>query len=169
MATATYTPIATTTLANSTTLSVTFNSFSGYTDLFLVYSTKSQGPYDFQGSYLTFNGDTGTNYSYTQITGDGSSAASSRQSNVSAIPSGLDIGTTQSGKWSVNTMSIMNYSNTTTYKTTLSRKNAQPSLTVASVGLWRSTSAITSLTISRDDTNGFTTGSTFTLYGIKAA
>lgn len=166
---ATYTPIATTTLANSTTLSVTFNSFSGYTDLVIVSSTKSQGGYDFQNQLLTFNSDTGTNYSYTQLYGNGSSASSSRQSSISSIPCGYDIGTTQSGVWSVNTLHIMNYANATTYKTVLIRKNATPSLVTSEVGLWRSTSAITSLTMSRDDTNGFTTGSTFTLYGIKAA
>ena len=165
----TYESIATTTMANSSTTSVTFNSFSGYTDLVLVTSTKSQGGYDFQNSYLTFNGDTGTNYSYTALQGDGSSASSNRQSNVNGIPVGFDIGTTQSGKWSVNIISIMNYSNSSINKTVIARKNANPSLVSAIAGLWRSTAAITSLTLSRDDSNGYTTGSTFTLYGIKAA
>jgi len=169
MAGATYTPIASTTIGTAIT-TVSFSSISGtFTDLVLVYSTKSQGGYDYQNSSITFNGDTGTNYSYTQLYGDGSSAASNRQSSQNNILVGVDIGTTQAGKFSVNILNIMNYSNTTTYKTLMTRKNATPSLVSTAVGLWRSTAAITSMTISRDDSNGFSVGSTFALYGIAAA
>jgi hypothetical protein len=66
----------------------------------------------------------------------------------------------------------MNYSNATTYKTWLSRNNRASASnapgTEALVGLWRSTSAITELVIGLTGGN-FDTGSTFTLYGIKAA
>ena len=171
MATNTYVALKTTTVSGSPTTSVNFDltGISGYTDLVIVSSTKSQGGYDYQNQLLTFNSDTGTNYSYTQLYGNGSSAASSRQSSISSIPCGYDIGTTQSGVWSVNTLHIMNYANSTTYKTVLIRKNATPSLVTSEVGLWRSTSAITYITLSRDDSNGFSVGSTFTLYGIANA
>ena len=165
----TYEPIATTTLG-STATTVSFTSISGtYTDLVLVYSSRSQGGYDYQQSSIRFNGDSGSNYSYTQLTGDGSSAGSFSQANINSIPSGFDIGTTQSGKWSVNIVNIMNYSNATTNKTVLGRANAEPSLTAGRVGLWRSTAAITSIEVLRDDANGFSVGSTFTLYGILKA
>jgi hypothetical protein len=67
---------------------------------------------------------------------------------------------------------LQNYSNSTTYKTVLNRTNYAGSggWTVASVGLWRDTSAITSIriAISETQTGNFISGSTFTLYGIKA-
>jgi hypothetical protein len=71
---------------------------------------------------------------------------------------------------------IMNYSNTTTYKTSLTRQNtvdaADYNGTLTAVGLWRSTSAITSVAIQLTrggSAYNFTSGSIFTLYGIKAA
>jgi hypothetical protein len=166
--TSTYEMIATNTVASVTT-TISFTSIpSTYTDLVLVYSSRSQGAFDFQNSRIRFNGDSGNNYSYTQMSGDASSPAGIRQVDVNAMPTGADIGTTQSGKWSVNIVNIMNYSNSTTYKTALIRVNAQPTFTMARVGLWRSTSTITSFDVLRDDSNGFSVGSTFTLYGIKA-
>lgn len=166
--TATYEMIATNTVASVTT-TISFTSIpSTYTDLVLVYSSRSQGAFDFQNSRIRFNGDSGNNYSYTQMSGDASSPSGIRQVDVNAMPTGADIGTTQSGKWSVNIVNIMNYSNSTTYKTALIRVNAAPTFTMARVGLWRSTSTITSFDVLRDDSNGFSVGSTFTLYGIKA-
>jgi hypothetical protein len=68
----------------------------------------------------------------------------------------------------------MNYSNTSTYKSFLNRiannNSSFPGVTT-SVGLWRSTDAINTLTIAPDTSDGryFISGSTFTLYGIAAA
>jgi len=62
----------------------------------------------------------------------------------------------------------MNYSNSTTYNTALSRFVSAGSETTADVHLWRDTSAVTSITVATS-TNNYATGSTFTLYGIKAA
>jgi hypothetical protein len=70
----------------------------------------------------------------------------------------------------------MDYSNSTTYKTWLSRANRASSAldyqgTDAVVGLWRSTAAITSITVKNRrggvDYN-FASGSNFKLYGIQA-
>ena len=63
---------------------------------------------------------------------------------------------------------FMNYSNTTTNKTVLSRANNAATGTDAIVNLWRSTAAITSIYVYVPSGN-FATGSTFTLYGILAA
>ncbi len=104
--TSTYEKIATTTLG-SAALSVTFSSISAsYTDLVLIVDGSTASA---SGLALQFNGDTGNNYSDTYIYGDGSSAASGRNSNVSGTYIGY-FGTTQS-----NTIAqIANYSNTTT-------------------------------------------------------
>lgn len=166
--TSTYEKIATNTIASVTT-SISFSSIPAtYTDLVLVYSSRSQGGYDYQNSSIRFNGDSGSNYFYTQMQGNGSTTSALSQTSLTSIPSGADIGTTQSGIWSVNIVTIQNYSNSTTYKTVLDRVNATPSFTLARVGLWSSTAAINSITVLRDDSNGFSVGSIFTLYGIKA-
>ena len=166
MPTSTYEKIATYTIPSATN-TYTFTSISGtYTDLEIVMTgTVSVAGRD---PSIRFNSDTGTNYSYTNLSGNGSSALSSRVSNNTYIQM------TTNASWSTtipcNTLvKVMNYSNSTTYKTTLNRSNASDYASVdATVGLWRSTSAITSVTLFLPSGN-FNTGSTFTLYGIKAA
>jgi hypothetical protein len=165
---ATYEPIATTTLGSAQS-SVTFSAISGsFADLILVMNPKATAGTIYP--YLQFNSDTATNYSYTWISGRSTNAAASgRSSNTSYIYlcayAGVD-----TGNFNFNSIvQIQNYSNSNTYKTALARSNnASTSNIDAVVGLWRSTSAITSLTITADSST-FTSGSTFTLYGIKAA
>jgi len=68
----TYTPIATQTLGSSVS-TVTFSSISGtYTDLVLIAQPIASAGVDLE---LRFNGDSGSNYSCTQLSGDGSSPA----------------------------------------------------------------------------------------------
>jgi hypothetical protein len=116
------------------------------------------------GIFLQFNGDTSTNYSNTTIYGDGSTAGSVRATSASSIQIN---NMTQSP--CVMIVNVLNYANSTTYKTTLSRNN-NPSVAVnSSVGLWRATpAAITSVTFLTNSST-FIAGSTFSLYGIKAA
>ena len=82
----TYSTIATTTLGTAQS-SVTFNSFSGYTDIIVVCNLAiSSGT---GNSKIQFNSDTGSNYSGTTVEGTGSSAVSSRYtSNTSIILEG---------------------------------------------------------------------------------
>ncbi len=161
----TYEPIATTTLS-STATTVSFTSISGaYTDLVLITSIKASGGDTNQ--FMRFNSDTGSNYSSTNVYGDGTSALSTRQSSVDKINAVLS-GYLTTGENAPGIYHIMNYSNTTTYKTMLSRFNHSAVVVQAEVSLWRSTSAITAIEIFTTP-NSFASGSTFTLYGIKAA
>jgi hypothetical protein len=64
---------------------------------------------------------------------------------------------------------IMNYSNTTTYKTLIQRSNLAQTGVSTMVGLWRSTSAVNVLTYYCSNATTFEAGFTATLYGIKAA
>ena len=165
----TYTPIATTTLG-SAAASVTFSSISGaYTDLVLVASNVLNAS-STNSVFLRFNSDSSTNYSSTFLEGTGSAASSNRVSNRTVIDSGYNVGLSTSSVGQV-IFNIMNYANTTTFKTVISRfaqaVGAAPG-TSATVSLWRKTpEAITSIEV-RCDVN-FSIGSTFTLYGIKAA
>jgi hypothetical protein len=168
----TYSTIATTTLGSATN-TVTFNSIAGtYTDLILVVSSGSTST----GGQcrLTFNNDTGTNYSYTYLEGqDGTTpnAISSRGTSTASIPiSGFNVGPGAIPNTFI--AQIQNYSNSTTYKTLLSRSNIirsdSYSAVTATVGLWRSTSAITRIDATHSSAN-FPVDSTFTLYGVTAA
>jgi hypothetical protein len=74
----------------------------------------------------------------------------------------------QTTTFNLSIHNFMNYSNTTTYKTILSRSNNSAIGTDAVVGLWRSTAAINTIKILPAN-NAFEVGSSFTLYGIKAA
>lgn len=157
----TYEPIATTTLG-SAAASYTFSSIPAtYTDLILVVSGTNTT--SAQSIRMTFNGITTTTYSRTAIFGDGSSAQSTRDTNANGIDN-IYYGTTQA----VAILNIMNYANTTTNKTVISRNNDPATSVNAVVGLWRSTSAINQITLTAQTSN-LATGSTFTLYGIKAA
>ena len=160
---ATYEPLATTTLG-SAAATVTFSSISGsYTDLVLVSNGKMTGG-SAVNNKITFNSDTASNYSRTYVYGDGSTALSGRDSSQN----NLGFIYWNSTNPSNTIVQIMNYSNATTYKTALAR-TSEDGVAAAYVGLWRSTSAITSITITRGSTNDFASGSTFTLYGIKSA
>ena len=168
MSTNTYVALQTYTVPNNTTSTVSFTSIpSTYTDLILVFngSMVSGGASSF---HYTFNSDTGSNYSFTRINGTGSSATSDRQTSQPAFTPDVNFYNN-----SINITQIMNYANTTTYKTVLFRNSETYSSASIrqSVGLWRSTAAITSMTITTDNLSVcyFTSGSTFSIYGIKAA
>jgi hypothetical protein len=162
---ATYEPIATTTTSGSAS-SVVFSSISGtYTDIVVVANFQLSTATGFRGRV---NGDTGSNYSLTNLGGNGTSASSSRESNATNWVLG-GVPTSASTDYDNNAIiHYMNYANTSTYKTVINRFNSASKETMANANLWRSTSAINSITLYVASGN-FVNGSTFTLYGIKAA
>jgi hypothetical protein len=164
----TYIAIATQTLGSSAT-SVTFSSIPGtYTDLIIVTSALSPGGGNNSRGYrFELNSDTAANYSQTWL----ANAASSRETSQTRGRIG-GISETANDVTTVLT-TFLNYSNTTTYKTVLSKSsnlNTNNDTNVfAGVSLWRSTSAITAIKLTMSDNSSFITGSTFSLYGIAAA
>ena len=161
--TSTYDKIASTTLVTGQS-SVTLSSIPAtYTDL--VYVFNGAGSTDIN-IYMQFNGDTATNYSSTYIGGNGTTVVSARATSAAHIlinaQSYMQTGFTTNALININ-----NYSNATTYKTSINRFNNGSNGTDAVVGLWRNTNAITSILL-KPHTGTFSTGSTFTLYGIKA-
>jgi hypothetical protein len=161
----TYDSIQSITLTNATS-TVTFSSIpQTYTDL-VVASSNAVGP----GGYaytIRVNSDSGNNYSTTRMIGNGTSATSDRGSNQNWIYGGsVKSSTNPIGSLFLN---LLNYSNTTTFKTILVRTNNDNANLAVSAGLWRNTAAINSISIGAEFTTDFCVGSTFTLYGIKAA
>jgi hypothetical protein len=159
----TYEPIATNTLGTAVG-SVTFSSIpSTYTDIILIVSSSAS-----VASYISlqYNGDTATNYSVTLLRGNGSAASSTRYASTNEIY--VSVASINNTDINNTIVQFQNYSNTTTYKTNLSRANNAGLSTDASVGMWRNTAAINAIKVLNTGAN-FAVGSTFTLYGIKAA
>ena len=164
---ATYEPIATTTLGSAAS-SITFSSIPGtYTDLRIVLMGLSA---DSGRTILAqYNGDTGNNYSNTILYGDGTTAASTRL--TTEFQYAIMSGSTSTTIPSLATLDIFGYTRST-FKTALAQVstdfNGSGRVDMA-VTLWRSTSAITSVSFSLSAAVNYATGTTATLYGIKAA
>jgi len=160
----TYTPIASVTLSSAQS-SVTFSGIpQTYTDLVVVASVNESNDVAVK---LNFNSDTGSNYSFTSLYGTGSTAGSDRASSQTYTDLGRYYDATSTTR-PIIILNVMNYTNSTTNKTFLIRGTTPGLATQARVGLWRSTSAITSLDLA--PTSGtFSSGSTFNLYGVANA
>jgi hypothetical protein len=155
----TYNCIATTTSTGSAN-NVTFSSISAsYTDLIVVIS----GGYTSSYFDMTFNGDTGSNYSFTRMIGFGSTVYTDKYSNFAKMQPSLS--TTQ-GTCLIN---IGNYANTTTNKTVIWHLGNSNSGVELSVGLWRNTAAINSIALTTPTAATMPAGLIFSLYGIAAA
>ena len=161
---ATYEPIATTTLG-SAAASVSFSSIPAtYTDLRLVVTggTSVSGTY----AWIQYNSDTATNYSTTRLDGDGSGAASARTTSATFIRNSTSLDSNPN----LVITDIFSYAGSI-FKTclieTAADQNGSGRVT-RTVGLWRSTSAITSILFSANSGN-LNAGTTATLYGIKNA
>lgn len=167
----TYTPINSTTLTTDTS-SVTFSSIPAtYTDLIAVIQSRvASATIDYFS--VRFNGDTGSNYSFTFM----AQASNGRFANLTQQIVGWSTSNAQnSSSLAPIIVQIMDYSNTTTFKTSLSRSGTYSMGRVdVQVNLWRSTSAINSIAFATwgagtFGANNMRAGTTITLYGIKAA
>lgn len=162
----TYVPIQTYTLGSNTN-TVTFTVLpSTYTDLVVICNWVENSTEDL--CVRVGNGSVSTSgYSLTYLWGNGSSAGSGRASTSFWDVSQLPASTTQPA---TTFMNFMSYANTNTYKTMLSRSGAAPVGVISEVALWSNTSAIERIELRCGyGTNTFNAGSTFTVYGIKAA
>lgn len=166
----TYDLISRTTLSSAAS-SVTFSSITGsYADLVII--GQIIGTVDSYINMQVGNGsvDTGNNYSITTVGARynaGEERSSQRYTSQSTIyATGYNWYNTNPSNLLIN---LQNYADTTTYKTMLIRFNSTGTTsyagTSATVGLWRSTSAINIVTFSAGSST-FASGSTFSLFGI---
>jgi hypothetical protein len=164
---ATYKPLQSVSLTSNTAV-VSFSDIDqNYTDLVIVCSfLKSTG-----GSpRVRFNSDnsSSTLYSQTILYGNGTSALSGRETSQNAYFL-FDYFNPSTTNFNSVTFNLFSYSNTTIFKTILEKSGVADVGTEVSTGLYRSTNAISSITINADGGSGvFGAGTTFDLYGIKA-
>lgn len=168
----TYEPIATTTLGSAAS-TITFSSIPGtYTDLRLVVVARGTTASTGVGINLRFNSDSATNYSRTYLFGDGTSADTGRSTGSTAISGTMPGSSVASGIFAMNTLDIFSYAGSTnkTSLMTISKdmNNGGSDYAWVQTNLWRSTSAITTVTLTTASGN-FDTGTTATLFGILKA
>jgi len=167
---ATYEKIATTTLG-SAAANITFSSIPAtYTDLKISFFTTPNTT-TFASVFMRYNSDSGSNYSFTRIYGNGSSAASDRSTSQTKILIGNGAGSRTTSP-SFYDIDIFSYAGST-YKTCLinaNNDNNGSGVVERTVGLWSSTSAITSIVLNLEGgAINLEPGTTATLYGILKA
>ncbi len=162
--------IATVTVGAGGASSVTFSSIpSTYTHLQIrgiARDTSTNGSLSMQ-----FNSDTGNNYARHNMYGTGSGVFASASSSTSAVSIGyMALSSDGSGIFGSTVVDILNYANTSKYKTTRSLSgvdtNGTGEINLRS-GLWLSTSAVTSISIGIFGGTNIAQYSQFALYGIK--
>jgi hypothetical protein len=124
---------------------------------------------------VRFNSDSGANYSWHKLQGNGSSASAGGSSNTTQITANALAGNgAPSNTFSATIIDILDYANTNKYKTLRGLDGVDINGTVAGEGgvielfsgNWRNTAAITSVTLIAGSPN-FSQYSSFALYGIK--
>ena len=167
---ATYEAIATTTLGSAAN-SISFTSIAAsWTDLRLVFVSNGQSSTGV-GVLIRLNSDATSSYSGTMIGGNGSAAQSFNYSGDTSFYPLLVVNGSTTVPYMITT-DIFSYTGSTnkTVLTTSSQDFNGSGDVERQVGLWRNTSAITSLSISLNGgVQTFNTGTTATLYGIKNA
>ena len=161
--------IATTTVGVGGTSSLSFGSIpQTYKHLQLRIMARNSG--DYISARATFNSDSSSIYTLHELYGDGISVAAAAQINIAYYPCSLVGGSSGSGVFSAGVTDIFDYTNTNKFKTarTLTGfdRNGATGYVELTSGVWRSTSAITSITIV-PNSGSFVQYSHFALYGIK--
>lgn len=164
--------IATSTVGSGGAASIEFTGIpQDGTDLYYVASLRSATTAVLARQY--FNGDTGSNYSWRWLRGDGSASSSGSSGGASlyaltAWVNGSGATANTFGNFSVY---IPNYAGNTSKSYSVDavdENNATASYQNLTAGIWTPTSAITSLSISVN-TGNLVEGSTVSLYKITKA
>ena len=167
---ATYEPIATTTLGSNAATAVFSSIPQTYTDLVIVLDFRfTQSGGRFAG--VLCNGDSGSNYQTAYYAGSGSGTLTATfADNCLRLGNGSN-----NSERTLIQGHIFGYANTTSYKSSIGRASTNE-YAIFYGSNWRGSTgssfqAITSLTVMCDtsSSNAFLAGSTFTIYGIKAA
>ena len=167
----TYTLISSATVSGTSTTQVNITSIPNtYTDFVLKASVRTSIANTNSGLVYYFNNDTSALYSYTELMGSGSAASSYRNSSTGIDVRYADGNTTAANTFSSLEIYVPNYTSITSKP--FSHFNAQENNTTAAyitttAGLYRNTSALSSIHINTGGAPYFIAGSSFYLYGIK--
>ena len=154
-------PVSSVTFGSGGTLS------QAYRDLILVCDLNFTSTGTASDIYVRLNNDsTSGNYPNVYVDGNGTSASSASSTNRTGLTMTYWDGS--SGTRNLNTMHILDYSQTDKQKTALLRQNNPNVNTAMWILRWASTSAVTTLSVVFQNANNFPAGCTFNLYGVSA-
>jgi hypothetical protein len=171
-----YDSISTVTVGSGGSASVTFSSIPAtYTHLQIRGISKTDRANRFGDTFnVRFNSDTGSNYAWHELYGNGGAATAS----AGASATFMRLGRTSAVDAAINdifgaqVIDILDYADTNKYKTTRSLDgddlNGEGYVGIWS-GLWQSTSAVTSITLIPNLGTNWVQYTQFALYGIKGA
>lgn len=165
-----YDSIATVDLSGGAASSITFSSIpSTYKHLQIRGISRNTAAAD--DMILRFNSDSGSNYAWHVIRGNGSAATATNGAPTTAIEQGIMIYSGQlANAFSVNIIDVVDYADTSKFKTLKvlngSELNGSGAVTIGS-GVWRSTSAVSTVVLTMGGGGNFAQYSHFGLYGIK--
>ena len=166
-----YESIATTTVGAGGSSTITFSSIPAtYTHLQIRGIAR-----DGTGNSIsmTLNSDTGANYARHRLTGNGTAAGAVGTASINNMPLFGQSGVGSSAStFAAFVLDLLDYANTNKYKTVRNLsgldQNGSGSVEFMS-GLWQSTSAVSTITLTNAGAINFTQYSSFALYGIKGA
>ena len=167
-----YEPISAITVPSTSTASVTFASIpSTYAHLQIRVLSRSDRAATAQNIYLQFNGDAGANYTLHALEVGNTTVSAAGAANTTYLISGVTTGTSASSNiYAGSVIDILDSSSTNKFKTVRTLSGFDLNNTSSGVnyysGSWRSSSAVTSVTLLAPIGN-FIQYSTFALYGIK--
>ena len=164
---AAYNLIATTTVGSGGASAITFTSIpQTYTDLKLVWSTRTTEAATSSAQYLAFN-TLSTNFSWRRLRGTGSAADSYTEASSTLFGTAVGASATAS-VFSNGEICIPNYAGST-YKSfsidSAAENNVTGCILVFFAGLWSNTAAISGISFTTD--GNFAQYSSMSLYGIK--
>ena len=166
-----YDALSTVTVGATAVSSITFAGIPNtYKHLQIREITKDSQASGSHSLRMQFNSDTGSNYTYHALTGDGSSASAGALTSQTNLFPGYVMGTTGTNVFAVSIHDILDYANVSKNKVirTLSGVDNNGSGNIGFFsGLWINTNAINSITILPAASTNFTQYSQFALYGIR--
>jgi hypothetical protein len=171
----TYEAIATVTVGSGGATDIEFTSIPGtYTDLLIKSSLRSDTATDYNYAFMRINGVTTSSYSYKGLYADSNTTGSYGNASTLFFEGNIAVGANSTAStFSNGEVYFPNYTSSTNKSFSadaVSEKNASTGVGLyLSAGLFTTSSAITSISISADTIGSqkFVEYSTATLYGIK--
>lgn len=164
--------IATVTVGSTSTSTITFSSIpSTYQHLQLRGTVRTDRANNIDGFYAYLNSDTTiTNYGYHLVYGTGAATGSVYNTDNFLVLGYCAGATATSGIFGKFVMNLLDYANTSKYKVSKSLGGVDfngSGQILSGSGLWKSTSAVSTITLTNNGGDKFVQYTSVSLYGIK--